>query len=156
MDYEKFAWLPLNCLCPTNMEFSFKAFFPIFPPGLSRDPESLPRNVWQGDHGLPLGEVDRDRTQDRGRVAKETDGESAWIKRFVLPTRQPRVRIQAPPDFLSILLSLWTVLRWGPFNAKQWISQMQLAVKCRAKYYKKEVFMVPEPFLDWRIYLPKL
>ena len=40
-------------------------------------------------------------------------------------------------DFISLQLSWWTVLRLNPFSAKQWISQMQLAVTSSAKYYIK-------------------
>ena len=40
-------------------------------------------------------------------------------------------------DFFSLLLSWWTVLRSNQYSAKQWISQMQLAVTSRAEYYKK-------------------
>ena len=60
---------------------------------------------------------------------------------FLLPTHRPRVWISADiflsDNFFSLLLSLWTVLRWSPSNAKQWISQMQLAVASRAWYSKK-------------------
>ena len=37
--------------------------------------------------------------------------------------------------FFSEPLSLWTVLRSNPSSAKQWISQLQLAVTSRGKYY---------------------
>ena len=40
-------------------------------------------------------------------------------------------------DFFSLLLSVSTVFRSNPSRAKQWISQMQLAVTSRAKNYKK-------------------
>ena len=60
---------------------------------------------------------------------------------FLLPTQQPRVRIPARPRqyFLSLLLRLWTVVRPNPFSAKQWISQIQLAVMSRAKCTTKRV-----------------
>ena len=41
------------------------------------------------------------------------------------------------PSKLFLLLSLWTALRSNLSSAKQWVSQMQLAVTSRAKYYKK-------------------
>ena len=43
-------------------------------------------------------------------------------------------------DFFSLLLSFWTVLRSNPPSAKQWISQMQLAVTSGAKYHKNIFF----------------
>ena len=42
------------------------------------------------------------------------------------------------PRFLSLLISLWTVLRSNPFSAKQ--IQIQLAVTSRSKNYKKPIF----------------
>ena len=39
-------------------------------------------------------------------------------------------------EFFSIVLSLWTLLRSNPASAKQWISQMQLVVASRARYYQ--------------------
>ena len=56
---------------------------------------------------------------------------------FLLHTQQPQVQIPAPPRFFSLQISLWTVLRSNPSMAKQWISQMQLVVTSKAKYYKK-------------------
>ena len=56
---------------------------------------------------------------------------------FLLPTLYPQVCIPAPPRFLSLLLSWWKVLRSNPSSAKQWISQLQLALTSRAKYHKK-------------------
>ena len=44
---------------------------------------------------------------------------------------------QLSQDFFSLLLSLRTVLRSKPSSAMQWISQMQLAVTSRVKYFKK-------------------
>ena len=38
-------------------------------------------------------------------------------------------------DFFSLLLSLWTVLWLNPSSAKQWILEMQLAMKSRARFY---------------------
>ena len=60
-------------------------------------------------------------------------------------------------DFFSLPLSLWTVLRTNPSSAKQWISQMLLAVTYRAKYYKKmkiRIFMLDPLFrCDQIVYL---
>ena len=53
------------------------------------------------------------------------------------PPSSPRFESQLRRDFLSLLLSLRTVLRSNPSGAKQCISQMQLAVTSRTKYYKK-------------------
>ena len=57
---------------------------------------------------------------------------------LVLLTHLPGIDSQLGWDFFSLLLSLWAVLRSNPPSAKQWISQMQLAMTFRAKYYKKE------------------
>ena len=38
-------------------------------------------------------------------------------------------------EFFSLLLCLWTALRWNPSSAKQWISQMELAGMSTARLY---------------------
>ena len=58
---------------------------------------------------------------------------------ILLPTQQPRFESWLCPDFFSLHLSLWTALRSNPSSARQWISQMQLVVTSRAKYYKKDI-----------------
>ena len=55
---------------------------------------------------------------------------------FLLPTKQLWVWIRTSSRFFSLLLSLWTVFRSNPSSVKEWISQMELAVMSRAKYYK--------------------
>ena len=56
---------------------------------------------------------------------------------FLLHTQQLWAWIPAPPRFLSLLLSLWAVLRSNPSSAERLISEIQLAMTSRAKYYKK-------------------
>ena len=60
----------------------------------------------------------------------------AQWKHSCFPPSSPGYESRLGQDFFSLLLSLWTVLRSNPSNAKQWISQMQLAVTSAAKYYK--------------------
>ena len=63
-----------------------------------------------------------------------------WIaqwKHFCFPPSSPGCKSRQCRDFLSLLLSLWTELRSNPSIAKQSISQFQLAVTNRAKYYTK-------------------
>ena len=59
-------------------------------------------------------------------------------------------------EFFSLLLSLWIVLRSNPSNAMQRISQMQLVVKSRARYYKK-MFLIAwnasDSSDDWKWFL---
>ena len=64
----------------------------------------------------------------------------AQWKHSRFPPSSPRFKSRLRLDFFSLLLSLWTVLRLNPSSAKQWISQMQLAVTFRAKCYKKVCF----------------
>ena len=72
-----------------------------------------------------------------GIITAEIRGLHSTVEAFLLATQQPRVWYQALQRFLSLLLSLWAVLRSNLSSAKQRISQMQLAVTSRAKYYKK-------------------
>ena len=58
----------------------------------------------------------------------------AQRKHSCFPTRSPWFESRLPQDYLSFLLSLWTVLRLYPSSAKQWISQTQLKVPCRVKH----------------------
>ena len=56
------------------------------------------------------------------------------------PPSSPGFKSWLRQDFFSLLLSLWTVSRSNPFScAKQWISQMLLAVTSWAKCYKKVI-----------------
>ena len=50
-----------------------------------------------------------------------------------LSTQQPWLKCRLRRDFFSLLLSLRIVLRSNPSSGKQWILQMQLAVRSRAK-----------------------
>ena len=61
----------------------------------------------------------------------------AQWKHFCFPPSSPGCKSRQCQDFLSLLLSLWTESRSNPSIAKQSISQFQLAVTNRAKYYKK-------------------
>ena len=72
-----------------------------------------------------------------GIITAEIRGLHSTVEAFLLATQQPRVWYQALQRFLSLLLSLWAVLRSNLSSAKQRISQMQLAMMSRAKYYKK-------------------
>ena len=62
---------------------------------------------------------------------------SAQWKHSCFPPCSPGFKSWLRQYFFSLLLSLWTVVRSNPSSAKQWISQMQLEVMSRAKYYKK-------------------
>ena len=65
-------------------------------------------------------------------------------------TQQLRVQIPAQPEFLSLYCLVgeqyWD---WTPSSAMQWISQMQLVVTSRAKYYKKVCLQVPAAVGKW-------
>ena len=65
------------------------------------------------------------------------------LKHSCFPPSNSRFKSRLRRDFFSFLLSLWTVLRWNPSCAKQWISQMQLKVTSGAKYYKKIAAFFP-------------
>ena len=78
----------------------------------------------------------------------------AQRKHSCLPPSSPGFASQLHPDFtlrefFSLLISFWTVLRSNPSSAKQWISQMQLAVTSIARYFKKH-FMMLSP-TDWTL-----
>ena len=59
-------------------------------------------------------------------------------------------RFESGSNFISLLLSSWTVLKLNPSCAKQWNSQMQLVVKSRAKYYKNTLITRFEALLWFR------
>ena len=73
----------------------------------------------------------------------KSGGLNSTEQSFLLPTNQPRVPIQAPPRFFRI-----TALRSNPSSAKQWISQMQLAVTSRAKYVLQKMSKERNPESD--------
>ena len=64
----------------------------------------------------------------------------AQWKHSCFPPSIPGFESRLSWDFFSLLLSLWTELRSHLSRAKQYISQMKLAVTSRAKYYKKHLF----------------
>ena len=68
------------------------------------------------------------------------EGCVAQRKHSCFPPSSPRFESRLCRDFLSSLLSVWTVLRSKPSSAMQRISQMQLAVTFRANHYKKARF----------------
>ena len=63
--------------------------------------------------------------------------EEARSKHSCFPASSPGLKSWRRQDFFSILLSWWRVLRSKPSSAKQWISQMQIAVTSRGEYFKK-------------------
>ena len=80
----------------------------------------------------------RQQGSNRGPLCHEPRGVCvAQRMQSCFSPRSPGFESRLRQDFFSLLLSWWTVLRSNPSSAKQWISQMQLAVTSRAKYYKK-------------------
>ena len=82
--------------------------------------------------------------------AKISQSKFCWIclgciaqrKHSCFPPSSPGFDFRLCQDFLSLLLSLWRVLRSNPARAKQRISQMQFALTARAKYYKKVLLVM--------------
>ena len=65
------------------------------------------------------------------------EGCGAQRKHSFFPPSSPKFESLLRCGLLSLLLSLLTVLRSRPSSAKQWISQMHLAVTSRALHNKK-------------------
>ena len=68
----------------------------------------------------------------KDKLEKITGTKQLYVELMARPSNPGSAEIFSPD-----CLVLWAVLRSNPFSAKQWISQMQLAVTSRAKYYKK-------------------
>ena len=71
----------------------------------------------------------------------------AQWKHSCLPPSSPGLKSWHRQDFFSLHLTWWTVLRSNPSSAKQWISQMQLAVTSRAT---KKVYVWFRLIDPWR------